>query len=246
MSCFHVTVAALFVASATMAQEGKWVWSGRNFNGAATFPEQQYARPLYRPINDNRPPAPVFETSDVTNLPPVLQPIRPVQGGGRPGILTGPIPSWEQRPGDKLAYRDYEHCKCDYGFNCKSPGIKFYCCFNAKPGLQNGPYDARPPFREREEGGYREREDGYRPRPRPPPQSTYDRPVLVGPGGPTGIIGPGDRPFNKPPYRVDGPEEERPAYHGYGTINDDNFPRPPYDPFGRNANLEAKKNGKKL
>jgi hypothetical protein len=44
---------------------------------------------------------------------------------GNPGILTGPIPSWEQHPADKFAYRDYEHCKCAYGFNCASPGIKF-------------------------------------------------------------------------------------------------------------------------
>jgi hypothetical protein len=84
---------------------------------------------------------------------------------------------------------------------------------------------------------------------------TYDRPILIGPGGPTGIVTDGGRPF-KPPGglyrplgREDLDEDYRPngkPYQGYGTINDELFPRPPYDPFARSANIEAKKNGKKL
>jgi hypothetical protein len=78
---------------------------------------------------------------------------------------------------------------------------------------------------------------------------------LVGPGGPTGIVSEGGRPF-RPPGGLYGPFERedldggyrqngRP-YQGYGTINDELFPRPPYDPNARSANIEAKKNGKKL
>ena len=100
---------------------------------------------------------------------------------------------------------------------------KQYCCFNAKSRPYSGGNRPLP-------------EPGFR------PQEPDRRPILVGPGGPTGIVTQGSRPF-RPPFRE---EEDRPPYQGYGTINDDNFPRPPYDPLSRNANLEAKKNGKKL
>ncbi|XKL64488.1 hypothetical protein PGB90_004574 [Kerria lacca] len=55
------------------------------------------------------------------------------------GILTGPVPSWEKptlhKNGDPT---NFEHCKCSFSFNCKSPGIQFgscdqgktYCCYN--------------------------------------------------------------------------------------------------------------------
>jgi hypothetical protein len=109
---------------------------------------------------------------------------------------------------------------------------KQYCCYNPKPNSNRGPdfggFSARP---------------------------TYDRPILVGPGGPTGIVSEGSRPFTPPggPYRPLRREDldedyrlnERP-YQGYGTINDERFPRPPYDPDSRSANIEAKKNGRKL
>lgn len=80
---------------------------------------------------------------------------------------------------------------------------------------------------------------------------TYDRPVLVGPGGPTGIVSEGGRPFKlsgglyRPFVREDIDEDYRP-YQGYGAINDEHFLRPAYDPYERSANIEAKKNGKKL
>ena len=78
---------------------------------------------------------------------------------------------------------------------------------------------------------------------------------MVGPDGPTGIVGEGGRPF-KPPggfYRPlltedleEGYRQNGRPYQGYGTINDEHFPRPAYDPYARSANIEAKKNGKKL
>lgn len=47
-------------------------------------------------------------------------------GGQSVGILTGPIPSWEKpvlhKNGDPT---NFEHCKCSFSFNCKSPGIQF-------------------------------------------------------------------------------------------------------------------------
>ena len=67
----------------------------------------------FGPINFPRP-----GNSGIINGPDIPRP-------GQPGILTGPVPSWEQHPADRFAYRDYEHCKCAYGFNCASPGIKF-------------------------------------------------------------------------------------------------------------------------
>ncbi|KAJ4426801.1 hypothetical protein ANN_26600 [Periplaneta americana] len=124
---------------------------------------------------DHWPPAPVFEVTDFTNPPPLLQPSRPVtrppnnyrpidgprpggpgiftgpdgprpvgpgvltgpdgprpggsgiftgpdnQRPGGSGILTGPVPSWEQRPGDKYAYKDYEHCNIE--FNERIPNL---------------------------------------------------------------------------------------------------------------------------
>jgi hypothetical protein len=84
---------------------------------------------------------------------------------------------------------------------------------------------------------------------------TYDRPVLVGPDGPTGIVSEGGRPYNRPggfyrPFERDefdgGYIQNGRPYQGYGTINDENFPRPAYDPYARSANIEAKKNGKRL
>jgi hypothetical protein len=76
-----------------------------------------------RPINIPRPdgPGPQFTRPDNSGI--LTNPDGPRPGG--PGILTGPVPSWEQRPGDLFAYRDYEHCKCAYSFNCASPGLKF-------------------------------------------------------------------------------------------------------------------------
>ncbi|KAJ8868314.1 hypothetical protein PR048_029830 [Dryococelus australis] len=76
------------------------------------------------------PPAPIYESNngDVSPPPPFRPPPyrpgdRPPVGGGG-GILTGPNPSWERRdPGHK--YRDYDHCKCAFSFNCASPGILF-------------------------------------------------------------------------------------------------------------------------
>ncbi|XP_069699077.1 proline-rich proteoglycan 2-like [Periplaneta americana] len=299
--------AVMFTFSTARAEpENKWVWSGsgRNIGGTAPYYAEDVARPLYRPGgNGYRPPAPVFEVTDFTNPPPLLQPSRPVtrppnnyrpidgprpggpgiftgpdgprpvgpgvltgpdgprpggsgiftgpdnQRPGGSGILTGPVPSWEQRPGDKYAYKDYEHCKCVFAFNCPSPGIKFgqcdagkqYCCFSPKPNGNGG----LPPVNRGPGVGYGDA--SIRP--------TYARPILVGPGGPTGIVSEGGRPF-KPPgdlYRPLGREDidenYRPngrPYQGYGTINDERFPRPPFDPYARSANLETKKNGKKL
>lgn len=279
---FYTLLGAVLLTSASNAEgEDKWVWSGgsRSISGGRATPyfPGDSDRPLYRP------PAPVFETTDFTNPPPFLQPSRPVSRPpynnrpiivprpdgpgpqvsrpgnsgiltnpdsprpGGPGILTGPVPSWDQRPGDKFAYKDYEHCKCAYSFNCASPGIKFghcdtekqYCCYSPKPSSNLGPSPANrgPGFIE------------------PPVKPTYDRPILVGPGGPTGIISDGGRPFEPPgglyrPLRGDDLDEDfrmnRRPYQGYGTINDERFPRPQYDPYARSANVEMKKNGKKL
>jgi hypothetical protein len=92
-------------------------------------PFLQPSRPLsgppnnYRPISVPRPDGPGPDFARPGNSGILTNPDGPRPGG--PGILTGPVPSWEQRPGDKFAYKDYEHCKCAYSFNCASPGIKF-------------------------------------------------------------------------------------------------------------------------
>ena len=117
---------------------------------------------------------------------------------------------------------------------------KQYCCYNSKLFSNNGeppPFNRGPGFVD------------------PSVKPTYDRPVLVGPGGPTGIVSEGGRPFKpsgglyRPLLREDLDEDyrqDRRPYQGYGTINDELFPRPAYDPYARSANIEAKKNGKKL
>ena len=121
--------------------------------------------------------------------------------------------------------------QCDSG--------KQYCCYNSKPIFSGG----QPPP---------DRGPGYFD---PSVKPTYDRPVLVGPGGPTGIVSEGSRPFKpsggfyRPFEREDldeGYRQNGRPYQGYGTINDELFPRPPYDPYARSGNIEAKKNGKKL
>lgn len=48
------------------------------------------------------------------------------------GILTGPVPSWENvhsthKNGDPT---QFERCKCSFSFNCKAPGIQFVSHFN--------------------------------------------------------------------------------------------------------------------
>jgi hypothetical protein len=89
----------------------------------------------------------------------------------------------------------------------------------------------------------------------PPAKPMYGRPILVGPGGPTGVISEGGRPFKPPgglyrPLASDDLDEdfrsnERP-YQGYGAINDGRAPHAPFDPTARIANIEMKRNGKKL
>jgi hypothetical protein len=88
-------------------------------------PSRPVSRPTYsnRPINMPRGDGPGPQVSRPGNSGMLTNPDGTRPGG--PGILTGPVPSWEQRPGDKFAYKDYEHCKCAYSFNCASPGIKF-------------------------------------------------------------------------------------------------------------------------
>uniref|UniRef100_A0A1B6C6Y2 Uncharacterized protein n=1 Tax=Clastoptera arizonana TaxID=38151 RepID=A0A1B6C6Y2_9HEMI len=197
------------------------------FEGNGDFPSN---RPPIPPVFQSRPPPPPYRPNPPPPYrpnppPPPIQPIdRPIgrpppgppgpqlppignaQGLGdhTPGILTGPVPSWEKPPPFKNNDpTNFDQCKCVHSFNCKSPGLKFstcdvgktYCCYNNEGyGLKNvGPY-----------GGF-----GGRPGNRGPA-------VLVGPSGPNfnnrpGFIGPIDgRPFppelGTPPF-LDGPAQ---------------------------------------
>ncbi|CAG2053714.1 unnamed protein product [Timema podura] len=139
-----------------------------------------------------------------------------------PGVLTGPLPSLN---GDRQ-YHEYDRCKCAHSFNCESPGIQFghcdtdkkYCCYNLKPGHRQEPNPGN-----RGPGG------GFGAGPGSNGRPIYDRPVLVGPGGPTGI--------------VSGPN--RPPYSQYGREDTDNYrPRPDrnyYEPYGRSASSNQRK-----
>lgn len=41
--------------------------------------------------------------------------------GPAPGILTGPVPSWQQQG----PFKEFDRCKCAEKFNCNSPGISY-------------------------------------------------------------------------------------------------------------------------
>nr|CAD7394459.1 unnamed protein product [Timema cristinae] len=213
-------------------------------------PKNDYTR-----LNNNyRPPAPIYENEgDNNQFRPPLRPMRPFpqpplpppdyqqyrppinnnynnnnynnnNNNNRPGpgVLTGPLPSLN---GDRQ-YHEYDRCKCAHSFNCESPGIQFghcdtdkkYCCYNLKPGHRQEPNPGN-----RGPGG------GFGVGPGSNGRPIYDRPVLVGPGGPTGI--------------VSGPN--RPPYNQYGREDTDNYrPRPDsnyYEPYGRSASSNQRK-----
>nr|CAD7463185.1 unnamed protein product [Timema tahoe] len=106
------------------------------------------------------------------------------------------------------ALTELGHCDTD----------KKYCCYNLKPGhhQETNPGNRGP-------GG------GFGAGPGSNGRPIYDRPVLVGPGGPTGI--------------VSGPN--RPPYSQYGREDTDNYrPRPDrnyYEPYGRSASSNQRK-----
>nr|CAD7449157.1 unnamed protein product [Timema bartmani] len=95
---------------------------------------------------------------------------------------------------------------------------KKYCCYNLKPG-----------HRQETNPGNRGPGGGFGAGPGSNGRPIYDRPVLVGPGGPTGI--------------VSGPN--RPPYSQYGREDTDNYrPRPDrnyYEPYGRSASSNQRK-----
>lgn len=72
---------------------------------------------IYDRPDDHVPLSSGISPSAVRRQPPPGQSV---------GILTGPIPSWEKpalhKNGDPT---NFEHCKCSFSFNCKSPGIQF-------------------------------------------------------------------------------------------------------------------------
>ncbi|RZF41187.1 hypothetical protein LSTR_LSTR011568 [Laodelphax striatellus] len=95
-----------------------------------------------------------FGQGNPGGLPPLLPPLlpshqpphhplppRPAPPPPNPanGVLTGPVPSWEQPPPPKNGDpTSFDSCKCVHSFNCKSPGLQFgscdtgkqYCCTN--------------------------------------------------------------------------------------------------------------------
>lgn len=96
--------------------------SNRPFYPSAPYPPSN--RPLFTPAQ------PRF----VKIIRPIISRIlldlrRPGGGYGQgfrpgvnPGILTGPIPSWEQQRPHLL---NFDKCKCAEKFNCNSPGISY-------------------------------------------------------------------------------------------------------------------------
>ncbi|XP_049942949.1 basic salivary proline-rich protein 2-like [Schistocerca serialis cubense] len=218
------------LASSIAGEDGRWVWgsSGRSF---VSDRDPYYNRDRYPPVTGSyRPPPPIYEPEpgpDPSRPPPPPPPppppygrpdFRPRPPGGPPPpppgtpVLTGPVPSWEQRPTPPGGFKSYDRCKCAHSFNCNSPGIVFgscdagkqYCCYDLKP--QGEGFGIDRPYGGGGEGPvtFGGRPDGRRDIPE----------VLVGPGGPTGIIG--GRP--------------RPEYY-----DDDD-----YDGFGRSAKKDKK------
>lgn len=78
----------------------------------------------FRPDFDNR--GPIRPPVDLGQRPGANRPTPPTVGGRAPGILTGPVPSWEKHRGPtNKDPTDFDTCKCKHSFNCKSPGIQF-------------------------------------------------------------------------------------------------------------------------
>ncbi|XP_068086720.1 collagen alpha-1(I) chain-like [Anabrus simplex] len=225
-----VVIWSMLAALATAEDSSKWVWGASGRNNGGYYPDERFES---RPISNYRPPPPVHETSDYNppefipgrpGPPPGYRPgppqgaVRPPfpgaggpNGPGGPGILTGPIPSWEQGKEHPHAYKHYDRCKCAFSFNCNSPGISFgscdegkqYCCYQEKKGNQ-GFGSGRPPYGSGGPdilvgpGGHRDL-----PGPNilvgPPGDRDGPRPdILVGPGGPTGVLFAGsNRPYGQ-------------------------------------------------
>lgn len=74
----------------------------------------------------NRYPQPIPDGPDEPIAGNSPAPVRRQPPPPSVGILTGPVPSWEKpilhKNGDPT---NFEHCKCSFSFNCKSPGIQF-------------------------------------------------------------------------------------------------------------------------
>ncbi|XP_063237680.1 basic salivary proline-rich protein 3-like [Bacillus rossius redtenbacheri] len=260
-------VVAATTAAAVAAED--WVWSsnGRDLGGATgrlddrgSYRLEDTRRPSRLTDYDRRPPAPIYESnSGDSSAPPPRRPGYRPPGGG--AVLTGPTPSWEHHEGGGR-YRDYDHCKCAYAFNCASPGILFgscdvdkqYCCNDEKhlrPGQGSrfdGREEGRPPrFDGREDGRpprFDGREDG-----RPPRFDGRED------GRPPRFDG---REDGRPP-RFDGRDEGRPprfdrpvlvgpggpagvpgnyggGYGGYRPQRGDGF----YDSYSRSSSVDAK------
>lgn len=80
------------------------------------------------------PPLPIHPDDRPIGRPPLppglghpLPPLGQPQGNHHaPGILTGPVPSWEHStPFKNNDPTNFDQCKCVHSFNCKSPGLKF-------------------------------------------------------------------------------------------------------------------------
>lgn len=126
------------------------------------------------------------------------------------GILTGPVPSWVKEG----PYKEFDRCKCTEKFNCNSPGISYghcdvgkqYCCYSTKKGAELG---GPPPSK---------------------PVHSIENGILVGPGGPTGLVN-GPVLSNKYP---------RPGNGGYFRPNYANSGTRPYKQGG---NIYSAENG---
>ncbi|KAK7598170.1 hypothetical protein V9T40_006405 [Parthenolecanium corni] len=172
------------------------------------------------PLPDRPPPPYDYNPQTAGNEQPPIRRQPPPQSVG---ILTGPIPSWEKptlhKNGDPT---NFEHCKCSFSFNCKSPGIQFgscdqgktYCCYNDLSGKDG----QVPPTGPNAFGSVN--------------VDRYDRgpPVLAGPGGPVDGRRPGSIDHREAKPLLPGP----PRGHGYRPYqptyeeNDDELDSPNY------------------
>ncbi|XP_018323556.1 uncharacterized protein LOC108735853 [Agrilus planipennis] len=146
----RILFSAILISQICNSDE-EWRWKNNERRAQARYDvveetEESLQGPSFRP-----PP---------NNYYPVSQ--RPIQQGlgdfginvqrpgqGHPGILTGPIPSWERQP----RLEKFDRCKCAESFNCNTPGISYgqcdtgkqYCCYRSKSSrVIDEPIPSRP------------------------------------------------------------------------------------------------------
>ncbi|XP_015600294.1 uncharacterized protein LOC107270110 isoform X2 [Cephus cinctus] len=166
MNPWEILASIAILVSIVSGEEAKWIWGEGAKKKSDTIEKNARYQVYEYPSNGNlnagvRPQysgpygsdsGPILPVNHGTQI--LVGPEGPTGIVGRPGINNGGIVSGPIKPGFNVdpitvgsvpswikqdhRYREYDSCKCSYGFNC--PGLKFgscakgkqYCCYDSR------------------------------------------------------------------------------------------------------------------